>query len=138
IAEAHKNQDPWIDIEKPFWWDVPVVLAHGYADSIGIAHNHMWRSGVLDNEAWGKARDVAAYPGPQGNGLWSQHIYYHILNTGLRIPPSAGSASGVLPNPVGYNRTYVQVDGELTYEKWWDGVRAGRVFVSNGPLLRVT
>jgi hypothetical protein len=29
------------------------------------------------------------------------------------------------------------VDGELTWEKWWAGLRAGRVFVSNGPLLRV-
>ena len=26
----------------------------------------------------------------------------------------AGSASGVLPNPVGYNRVYVQIDGALT------------------------
>jgi hypothetical protein len=42
----------------------------------------------------------------------------------------------VLPNPVGYNRVYVHVDGELTWEKWWQGLRAGRSFVSNGPLLR--
>jgi hypothetical protein len=54
----------------------------------------------------------------------------------LRLPPSAGSASGVLPNPVGYDRVYVQLDGELSYEKWWDGLKLGRVFVSNGPLLR--
>ncbi|HAK94366.1 MAG TPA: hypothetical protein DCM87_05035 [Planctomycetes bacterium] len=52
-------------------------------------------------------------------------------------PPSAGSASGVLPNPVGYNRVYVHVDGELTYAKWWEGLQAGRAFVTNGPLLRV-
>ena len=44
--------------------------------------------------------------------------------------------SGVLPNPVGYNRVYVQLDGPLTWQKWWDGLRAGRCFVSNGPLLR--
>jgi hypothetical protein len=42
----------------------------------------------------------------------------------------------VLPNPVGYDRVYVQVDGDLTYAKWWNGLKAGRVFVSNGPLLR--
>jgi hypothetical protein len=39
---------------------------------------------------------------------------------------------------VGYNRVYVQVGPELTYEKWWEGLRAGRSFVTNGPLLRVT
>src|SRR5204862_2673868 len=102
----------------------------------GIAHNHMQRAGVLANEAWGRPRDKKQFPDPQGNGYWTQEIYYHILNCGLRLPPSAGSASGVLANPVGYNRVYVHLDGDLTHAKWWEGLKAGRVFVSNGPLLR--
>lgn len=126
----------WIDAEKPFWWDFPMWVAHGVVDTVGIAHNHMNRGGVLDNEAWGRARDRAKYPGPQGNGRYTQDIYSHLLNCGLRLPPSAGSASGVLPNPVGYNRAYVHVEGEFTYEKWREGLKAGRSFVSNGPLLR--
>src|SRR5262249_16818202 len=69
------------------------------------------------------------------NGDWTQEIYYHALNCGLRLPPSAGSASGVLPNPVGYNRVYVHVDGDLTWDKWWAGLAAGHSFVTNGPLL---
>ena len=44
-----------------------------------------------------------------GVGYWVQEIYYHLLNCGLRVAPSAGSASGVLPNPVGYNRVYVHL-----------------------------
>jgi hypothetical protein len=32
---------------------------------------------------------------------------------------------------------YVHLDGELSYPKWWDALHAGRVFVTNGPLLRV-
>ncbi len=126
-----------VDIEKPFWWDVPVWLATGKTHSIGIANNHMCRSSVMDREAWGKPRDLARFPGPHGNGLWTQEIYYQILNAGLRVPPSAGSASGVLPNPVGYNRVYVQLDGPLDWDRWWEGLRAGRSFVTNGPLLRV-
>lgn len=125
-----------VDIEKPFWWDMPIWVASGLADSIGLANNHLQRSGMLMNEAWGKPRDKVFYPDPHGNGRWSQAIYYHLLNCGLRIPPSAGSASGVLPNPVGYNRVYVHVDGELTWEKWWEGLRAGRVVITNGPMLR--
>ena len=136
IADARaRNPDVWVDIEKPFWWDVPLWVASGQVDSIGIAHNHMWRSGVLPNEAWGRPRDNARYPDPLGNGYWTQDIYYHLLNCGLRLPPSAGSASGVLPNPVGYNRVYVRVEGDLTYEKWWQGLKSGRCFVTNGPLL---
>jgi hypothetical protein len=44
----------------------------------------------------------------------------------------------VLPNPVGYNRVYVHVGKELTWQKWWEGLRAGRSFVTNGPMLLVT
>ena len=128
----------WIEIEKPFWWDTPVWLATGAIDSIGIAQNHMQRGGMHENEAWGRPRDRAAFPSVRGNGFYTQDLYYRILNCGFRIPPSAGSASGVLKNPVGYNRVYVKVDGALDWEKWWDGLRAGRCFVTNGPLLRVT
>ena len=137
FAEQARQRGAWIELEKPYWWDGPVALACGLVDSIGLANNHMWRGGVLDNEAWGKARDRCRYAPPWGNGLWTQQIYYHVLNCGLRIAPSAGSASGVLPNPVGYNRVYVHLDGPFSYDAWWAGLRAGRCFVTNGPLLRV-
>ncbi|HVU90175.1 MAG TPA: CehA/McbA family metallohydrolase [Pirellulales bacterium] len=127
----------WIDAEKPFWWDMPIWLASGKIDSIGLANNHMQRDGMLTNEAWGKPRDRGRFRDPHGNGEWSEEIYYHVLNCGLRIPPSAGSASGVIPNPVGYNRMYVWVDkDEFSYENWWEAFKAGRVIVTNGPLIR--
>ena len=135
VSEARKHKNVWIDIEKPFWWDVPVWLASGQANSIGLANNHMCRSRMYESEAWGRPRDVKRLPSPRGNGFWTQEIYYHILNCGIRIPPSAGSASGVLPNPVGYNRVYVHTGKPLTYAKWWQGLKAGRSFVTNGPLL---
>jgi hypothetical protein len=136
VEEARqRNKAVWIDVEKPFWWDAPVWLASGQMDSIGIANNHQCRSTMLANEAWGKPRDRNRLPDPLGNGYWTQEIYYHLLNCGVRLPPSAGSASGVLPNPVGYNRVYVHVDGDLTYDKWWAGLKTGQSFVTNGPLL---
>jgi hypothetical protein len=137
VALAKKQPGAWIDVEKPFWWDVPTWLASGQVDSIGLANNHMCRDRMYENEAWGKPRVVERLPAPLGNGYWSQEIYYHLLNCGLRVPPSAGSASGVLPNPVGYNRVYVHTGTQLTYAGWWEGLRAGRSFVTNGPLLRV-
>lgn len=136
LTEARRYEGAWIDIEKPFWWDVPVWLASGEADSIGLANNHMCRTQMYESEAWGKPRDTGRFPPPRGNGFWTQEIYYQILNCGLRIPPSAGSASGVLPNPVGYNRVYVYLGKEMDYTQWWKGLRAGRSFVTNGPMLR--
>ncbi|MEX2310454.1 MAG: CehA/McbA family metallohydrolase [Pirellulales bacterium] len=139
VAEARaRNREVWIDIEKPFWWDVPVWLASGQMNSIGIANNHMCRSQMYPSEAWGKPRDAKRLPEPRGNGFWTQEIYYHMLNCGLRLPPSAGSASGVLPNPVGYNRVYVHLDEPFTRDAWFRGLSRGRCFVTNGPLLLVT
>lgn len=132
------DDDVWIDIEKPFWWDVALWLATGKMNSIGLANNHMCRDRMSESEAWGKPRLVERLPPPRGNGFWTQEIYYHILNAGLRLPPSAGSASGVLPNPVGYNRIYVYLGKDMDYRAWWQGLHTGRSFVTNGPLLRVT
>ncbi len=136
LHQAKKTGGVHVDIEKPFWWDMPTWVATGQVDSIGLAHNHMWRDGVCKDEAWGRPRDTMLYPGTSGNGRWTTDIYYRLLNCGLRIPPSAGSASGVLPNPVGYNRVYVYCGEEFSWDAWWEGLRAGRVVVTNGPLLR--
>jgi hypothetical protein len=137
-AALLNDKQVWIDIEKPFWWDVPVWLATGKMRSIGLANNHMCRDRMYEDEAWGKPRSVDRLPAPLGNGYWTQDIYYHVLNAGLRVPPSAGSASGVLPNPVGYNRVYVHLEKEMNYIDWWNGLKGGRSFVTNGPLLRVS
>ena len=37
---------------------------------------------------------------------------------------------------MGYNRAYVHVDEKFGYQQWWDNLRAGRVFITNGPLMK--
>ena len=126
---------PWFDCEKPFWWEVPVVMALSPCDSMGIVHNHFNQYGVLDSEAWGRPRDTKKYPGPEGFVEASLDLYYRYLNLGFQLPPSAGSASGVLPNPVGYNRVYVQLNEPFSVEAFYRNLRQGRSFVTNGPML---
>jgi hypothetical protein len=137
LREALAQEGAWVDVEKPFWWDMPTWVATGRVRSIGLANNHMCRRSMMDSEAWGRPRDTVLFPSPRGNGFYSQATYYRMLNCGLRIPPSAGSASGVLPNPVGYNRVYVHLAGAFSYDAWWRGLGEGRSFVTNGPLLLV-
>ncbi|MGI9457264.1 MAG: hypothetical protein ACR2NU_11935, partial [Aeoliella sp.] len=67
-----EDRQVWIDIEKPFWWDVPVWLASGQMNSIGVANNHMCRDQMLANEAWGRPRDKKRLLEPLGNGFWTQ------------------------------------------------------------------
>jgi hypothetical protein len=136
LEQARKRPGAWIDATRPYWWDLPMLVSLGLVDSVEVAHGDMCRNKMLPPKPNGKPRDEKFYAGPRGIGQWSHDVYFQLLNCGLRIPPSAWSGSGVGPNPIGYNRVYVHVDGPLTYEKWWEGLRAGRVTVTNGPLLQ--
>lgn len=63
-------------------------------------------------------------------------IWYEILNTGFRVTPIAGAdypcAGAVIP---GRERFYAKVEGPFNYKNWLEGVRKGRTFVTNGPIL---
>jgi hypothetical protein len=128
--------DLWVDLSKPFWWDLPMLVAAGQIDSIQLAHSHICRESTINDEAGGKPRDRKRYASYKGNAEWSHEVYFRLLECGLRIPPTAGSGSGEAPNPVGYNRVYVHVDGDFSYDAWWKGLRAGQVFITNGPLMK--
>jgi hypothetical protein len=117
---------------------MPLLVAHGLVDSIEVADGRLLRDGMADGPVTGKPRDGGLYPTSRGYARWIQDIYFKLLECGLRIPPSAGSGSGQSPNPLGYNRVYVHVDEPFSYAAWWENLRAGRVTVTNGPLLRPT
>jgi hypothetical protein len=131
--EARK-QNALVDQEKPFWWEAPVNVAMGVIDTLGILNNHLNRASLMDNEAWGKPRDRERYPGYEGFVDSVLELYYHYLNLGLKLPISAGSASGVLKNPVGYNRLYAPLK-MFSFENWFRAVKAGNAFATNGPML---
>ena len=136
IAAAKRQPHAWVDARIAYGWDVPSWVASGQLDSVQVINSNLRRGSTVSGERSGKPRDTLLYSGTSGNGRWSEAIYYHLLNCGLRIPPTAGSGSGEVANPLGYNRMYVHVDGDFSYDAWWEGVRAGRVVVTNGPLLR--
>ncbi len=63
-------------------------------------------------------------------------IWYKILNTGFRLSPTAGTDYPWGDSYPGRERFYTRVGGRFTVEKWIAAVRAGRTFVTNGPMLR--
>lgn len=133
-----KEREFLVDQEKPFWWEAPVNVALGGIDTIGILNNHIQRAEIMNNEAWGKPRDLDRYPGYMGFVQNVLDQYYHYLNLGIKLPISAGSASGVLKNPVGFNRLYVHLGEDFNYKNWFQGMKAGRSFATNGPMLFFT
>ena len=134
FAERWRDQGGVVEQEKPFWWEAPVNVALGLVDTMGIVNNHLQRTEVMDNEAWGRGRDRRKYPGARGFVLNVLDLYYRYLNLGIKLPIAAGSASGVLRNPLGYNRLYVRLE-EFSYEAWFRGMLGGGTFATNGPML---
>lgn len=138
FVDAARAQGAWFDCEKPIWWEVPVMAALAPFDSVGVLHNHYNQYGMNAHEAWGRPRDESAHPGDAGFSDYSLGLYYRLLNTGRRLPVTAGSASGVLPAPPGYNRVYVHTPAGFSVDGFYAGLRAGRSFATNGPLLSIT
>ncbi len=136
LTGAHQKGQCWIDVRRGASWDLPVWVALGLVDSIQLADSELARRSTKADELGSRPRDKLLYSGPSGIGRWPETVYYHLLNCGLRIPPTAGSGSGLAPNPPGYNRLYVYLGEEFSYDKWFEGLRAGRVTVTNGPLIR--
>jgi len=72
--------------------------------------------------------------------LITSEVWYRLLNCGFRIP--AGAGTDAFPNfaslrgPPGLLRTYVNVGQHLEHRAFLEGLRRGRTFVTNAPLLR--
>lgn len=64
--------------------------------------------------------------------------YYRYLNCGYRLPLVGGTDKMSSEVPVGLYRTYAYVpdDEEFNYDAWCRAVRAGRTFLSGGPIIR--
>ncbi len=64
--------------------------------------------------------------------------YYRYLNSGYRLPLVGGTDKMSGAVPVGLYRTYARLDEEFSYQAWCRAVRAGRTFLSGGPLLTLS
>lgn len=85
--------------------------------------------GTTDAVEWSDASRAGFYP------------LYAVWNNGLRITATGGedSISNLHRSKlVGSVRTYVQTDQRgLDMDAWFEGLRAGRAFVSSGPLVEM-
>jgi hypothetical protein len=64
---------------------------------------------------------------------WELNIWYHTLNAGFRTRISGETDFPcIYGERVGLGRSYVKLDGKLTYDAWCEGIRAGRNYVSDG------
>jgi hypothetical protein len=132
---------------------------HDTPSNADIADRTHWQKGVVNYTHVAQADDWARTPYAAKaipidvalgkidtldiNATWAASVplWYRLLNCGFRLPATAGT--DVFLNRIGSNlpggdRVYVHLDGPLTYAGWIDGLKAGRSFVTNGPLLTFT
>ncbi len=71
--------------------------------------------------------------------LITSEIWYRLLNCGFKLP--AGAGTDAFPNfaslrgPPGLVRVFVKSGATLDHRRWLAGLKAGRTFVTNAPLL---
>jgi hypothetical protein len=137
FTRAVKERAGFVEGDKPFWVDVFVNALLGQIDAIEINCNHfMPRSVDTDLTPWSHWPIEFGYRGGRGFAEWMMASYYRLLNAGVELPLSAGTANGVKPGPVGFERVYVRGEGGgIEYDGFIDALRAGRSFSTNGPMI---
>lgn len=142
IAQQAHREGALLDLDKHSWpWSMMLVPVAGI-DLYELANNSLWRTKFgfrqppVDPPAY-----MTVERHPEG-GLtekgWLHYgweNYYTLLNCGFRLQPTAGTASGVHPVPLGYSRVYVHLNEGFSGPNWIEGLKAGRSFVTSGPLV---
>jgi hypothetical protein len=111
--------------------ECPIALALGLLDGIELI---TWNDPTQLPNHWGpwlnSGMSQAEFPVLRGVDL-----YYQYVNAGFRVPIAAGTDKFSEEIPLGSNRVYVKVQGPATYASWLAAVKAGKGFVTNGPIL---
>ncbi len=144
IGEQAREEGALIDMDKADWaWSMmlPPVLG---VDLFELANNHVWRTAFGFNSWNAPAPAYMNLPNEGKSGteldwiLYGFHCYYALLNSGFRLRPTAGTANGVHPVPLGFGRVYVHIGDNFIPEAWYQGLDAGRSFVTTGPMALFT
>jgi len=139
------------EIEDWPTWDLPILRwAKAQGAVVGFAHS-----------GWGlevKSTELPNYEMPPFDGIganeyivdvthdavdfisavdtpavWELNIWYHTLNSGFRTRLGGETDFPcIYGERVGMGRSYVRLDGPLSYERWVEGLRDGRSYVSDG------
>ena len=101
------------DTTAPLFYELPVDVALGKVDYLEVM-------GYSDH-------------------LITSEIWYRLLNCGFRLPAAAGTDAfpnfASLRGPPGLVRVFVHSGATLDHRSWLAALKAGRTFVTNGPLL---
>jgi hypothetical protein len=142
IAAQARREGGLLDLDKHSWpWSLMLVPVMG-VDLFELANNHVWRTefGLPQFSLDTAPAYMRLEQDAQGFTEWGWidygfQTYYALLDCGFRLRPTAGTASGVHPVPLGFGRVYVNLPDGFSYDGWMRGLQQGRSFVTTGPML---
>ena len=145
IARQAHAEGALLDLDKHNWpWSLMLVPV-AKIDLFELSNNSVWRTKFGFRQApatmpeWLRVEQDS--PTTFTEWGWLNHgwkYWYALLNCGFEIAPTAGTASGVHPVPLGHSRVYVHTGDQFDLESWWQGLKQGRSFVTTGPMLFAT
>lgn len=142
VIEHARRENALLDLDKHNWpWSL-MLIPVAKVDLYELSNNSVWRTQFGFKQAGQRLPPWATIeqesPGILTEWGWLQfgfEMYYALLNCGFRLSPTAGTASGVHPVPLGHSRVYVHTGPEFDLNTWLEGLKAGRSFVTTGPIL---
>lgn len=143
IARQAHAQGALLDLDKHDWpWSMALVPVMD-VDLFELSNNHIWRTEFGFSNFTTPAPAYMHLPNKGVKGtekdwmLYGFQNYYTLLNCGFHLRPTAGTANGVHPVPLGFGRVYVHLEKGFSYDQWFKGLDIGRSFVTTGPMLFV-
>jgi hypothetical protein len=141
VAKKARQEGALLELDKHNWpWSMMLVPVMN-VDLFELANNHVWRT-EFGLPGWGEPAAAFMQVERDAHGFteagWIEYgfrNYYTLLDCGYRLRPTAGTASGVHPVPLGFGRVYVHLDKGFDYDAWVKGLNEGRSFVTTGPML---
>jgi len=111
--------------------ELPIALALGLVDGVELI---TWSDPTQLPNHWGPWEN-SGFSQAEFPVMRSMDLYYQFLDAGFRLPIAAGTDKLDEQIPLGSNRTYARVTGARDYASWLAAVKAGRGFVTNGPIV---
>ena len=141
VARRARDEGALLELDKHNWpWSMMLVPVLG-VDLYELSNNHLWRTEFGYRDYGAPAADYMRVERDERG--WTERgwvdygllNYYALLDCGFRLRPTAGTASGVHPVPLGFGRVYVRLRQGFSYDAWLKGLNEGRSFVTTGPML---
>ena len=141
IARQAHAEGALLDLDKHSWpWSMMLIPVAGI-DLYELANNSLWRTEFGFRNSPVAPADYMKVEKDEGGMTergWIEYgweNYYALLNWGFRLSPTAGTASGVHPVPLGFGRVYVHLPRRFQIQDWLTGLKQGSSFVTTGPML---